>query len=354
MENTVRVRADELRDFTARAFLAAGAPEEHARRIADNLVLAELRGVSSHGVSRLVYYLKKYEDGGFNRAPDMKIVSERLSAFVLDADSAPGAVAGTFAMRRCIEKARQTGICMGAVRNSSHFGIAGYYSMMPLAEGMLGMALCNTVANMNIYGGIDRVGGSNPISVSMPTDGEPFVFDAATSEVAQGKVVLARKEGRKIPLGWAIDQDGHPTDDPVRALEGCMQHFGGYKGSDLSMIVDLVSAGLSGAGFNTETLPLVTMSDRCQNLGFNFVAVDISAFTDVGAFRRRLSEHFAALKATRRAEGVDEIIIPGEPEARRTRDNMANGIAIGHGVLSELKAISDKYALGDDPFGWHN
>lgn len=353
MSDERRVSAKSAHDFTRRAFLKAGLTEKDAHIIADNLILAELRGISSHGMTRLIYYLKKLEDGGFNAHPDMKIVSERLSTFLIDADKAPGAVAGTFAMQKCIEKAKQTGICMGSVRNSNHFGIAAFYGMMALEHDMIGMAFCNTVANMNVYGGIDKVSGSNPICAAIPTNNDaPFVYDGATSAVAQGKVVVARKEGRKIPMDWALDRNGDPTDDPTEALAGCMMHFGGYKGSDLSMLVDLFCAGLSGAYFNNEAYPLVTMSDTCQNLGFNFVAIDVAAFTDVPAFKQRLTDHFADLRKTRRAKNVDRITLPGEPEYEKTLDNEQNGFRIGAGVLTELSGISKKYDLGDEPLNW--
>lgn len=353
MSDERRVSARIAHDFTRRAFLAAGLSQKDARTIADNLILAELRGISSHGMTRLIYYLKKLEDGGFNAAPSLRVVSERLGTFVVDADRAPGAVAGTFAMQKCIEKAKQTGICMGSVRNSNHFGIAAFYALMALEHDMIGMAFCNTVANMNVYGGIDKVSGSNPICAAIPTDNTaPFVYDGATSAVAQGKVVVARKEGRKIPMDWALDRQGNPTDDPTEALAGCMMHFGGYKGSDLSMLVDLFCAGLSGASFNNEAYPLVTMSDRCQNLGFNFVAIDVAAFTDVCAFKKRLTDHFEDLRRTRRAKDVDRITLPGEPEYEKTVDNTENGFWIGTGVLTELDGISTKYRLGDQPLSW--
>lgn len=346
------VPPQSARDFCTEAFMALHVPEADARLVADNLVEAELRGLSSHGLSRLGFYVNKLEAGGFKARPDIRILQERTASFVMDADSALGAVAGSQAMHRCIDKARQGGIACAAVKGGNHFGIAGYYSMMALEHDMIGISMCNSVAKMSVHGGIDPVMGTNPISIAVPAgQRRPLVFDAATSLVALGKVIVADIEGKPIPEGWALDRSGHVTTSPAEALKGAILPFGGYKGSGLAIMVDVFTAILSGAQFGLHTGELRADPERGQEVGFFFGAIDIAAFQDVATFKARTDQFIDELKASRRAEDCDEILMPGEPEYRKADQNR-NGFRIGPGVLGNLIAIKQRFGLTGDIESW--
>ncbi len=340
-----------LKEETALLYLnevfdAIGLKKDYGEIIAKNLVEAELRGVSSHGLSRLSFYHDKLVGGGFNKTPNMKVVEERLATFVLDSDSAPGAVAGQYAMKKCIEKAKTAGVCVGSVRNCNHYGIAAFYSMLAASEDMIGITCCNTVSNMAPFGGSESVFGTNPISIALPTGGDaPFVYDGATSKVAQGKVIVANKEKREIPIDWALDEDGNPTTDPSEALKGAMLPFGEHKGSGIAMAVDILSAALSMSAFSPDVLPLRSDGKSCQNIGFFFMAIDISAFRDLQSFKEEVSDFIKVVKGSRPLKGTGEIFTPGEIEHKTYQKNKKEGFFVGEGVLAELSAFGEKYKL---------
>lgn len=339
--------------FCKEAFEVLGVPKADARIVASNLIEAELRGLGSHGLSRLIYYVNKLAGGGFKAKPNIKIVSGKPSMLVMDADNSMGAVAGTKAMALCIKKAKRTGIACAAVKKGNHFGIAAFYSMMALEHNMIGIALCNSVAKIAVYGGISPVLGTNPISIAVPAGKRyPLVFDAATSEVALGKIMIAEKEGKKIPAEWALDKHGHPTTDAKEALSGALLPFGKYKGSGLVIMVDVFSALLSGAMFGTHTGELRADPEKGQDVGFFFGAIDIASFQDVNSFKDKVDQMIDELKSSRKAEDVQEIYMPGELEFLKKEKHVKTGFKIGPGVYRDLIQIKNQYALKNNPEQW--
>jgi len=337
---------EEAFTYTRDLFMKAGVSEEDASIVADNLVFAELRGVYSHGLSRIGVYLRNFANGGFNKAPKYRIIRETISAFSLDADGAPGAVVGTYAMKKCIEKAKTSGACFGAVGNCNHYGMAGYYSMMAIPENMIGFSCCNALAVVAPYGGKDRFMGTNPFSVAIPTCEEhPFFYDGATSVVAQGKVMVAVKEKRPIPLGWALDVDGNPTTDADRAFAGTMIPFGGYKGSNISMIVDIISSLLSNASISSDITELNKNFDKCMDNGLFFGALNVEAFTDVEKFKKDVDAYIRRVKSTSPAPGFEEILVAGEKEFRKLEEYSKTGFTIGAGVCAELDKLAEDYGV---------
>ncbi|WHH57626.1 Ldh family oxidoreductase [Petroclostridium sp. X23] len=347
------VDPQKAKEFCIEAFEVLEVPYKDAAVVADNLIEGELRGLGSHGLSRMKFYINKLAAGGFNPKPNIKIVQDRPSMVVMDADNSLGAVAGTKAMSMCIEKAKHTGVACAAVHKGNHFGIAAFYSMMALEHNMIGFALCNSVAKMAVYGGIDPVLGTNPISIAVPAGKKyPLVFDAATSGVALGKVMVADIEGKAIPEGWAIDKAGNPTTDAKAALEGAILPFGGYKGSGLAIMVDVFSAVLSGAQFGMYTGELRADPEKGQNVGFFFGAMDISSFQDVDNFKSRIDQLVNDLKASRKEKDVEEIYMPGELEYLKKEQLSKIGFEIGPGVLRDLINIKEKFNLKNDPRKW--
>ncbi len=349
----IYVNPQKAKEFCIEAFEVLGVPKQDAETVATNLVEGELRGLGSHGVSRMKFYINKLEGGGFNPKPDIKIIRERPSMLVMDADNALGAVAGTKAMSMCIEKAKKTGSACAAVRKGNHFGIAAFYSMMALEHNMIGFATCNSNSLMAVYGGTSRILGTNPISIAVPAGKRlPLVFDAATSLVASGKIIVADIEGKPIPEGWAMDKDGKSTTNAKEALEGALLPFGGYKGSGLSIMVDVFSGILTGALFGLHIGELRGSPEKGQDVGFFYGAVDIDSFEDVNTFKTRVDQMIDELKASKKAEGAERIYMPGELEFIKKEANLRNGFKIGSGVLKDLMDIKNKYGLKSNPEEW--
>ncbi len=243
-----RLAHDSLREFCQEVFAALGVAAEDAQTVADNLVEAELRGVKSHGVAKVKEYAHKLETKVFNARPAIKIIREGVANLAVDGDFGLGAVTGKWAMVRCLAKAQNSGIAFATVTKGRHFGMAAFYSMMALPMDMIGIALCNSGPIMTVYGGTSRVLGTNPISIAVPADKEyPLVFDGATSQAAFNRIIAAEREQRDIPPGWAVDQAGQPTVNAGEARQGAVIPFGGYKGSGLAVIVEVLSGILSSA-----------------------------------------------------------------------------------------------------------
>ncbi len=344
MEN-FRLGNAKLKKFCIEIFEKLGISEVEARTISDNLVEAQLRGVQSHGIAKVINYADYIEKEIFNIKPNIKILKESNSTIAINGDHGMGAVLGKFAMEKCIEKAKISGIASATVSKGSHFGIAGFYSMMALKKDMIGIALCNSGNVMTIYGGTSRVLGTNPISIAVPANEKyPIVFDAATSEAAFNKIRIANIEGRDIPKGWAIDKNGKATVNAKEALEGAVIPFGGYKGSGLAVMVNILTCVLSGAFLDAHGEE-TKKGEASKGVGFYFSAIDIEKFQDVNIFKKSIDLMIGELKASNRNQDVKNIFMPGELEYLRKEENLRLGVEIGSGVLDGLKQLQKKYSL---------
>jgi len=344
-----RLRVEAAYPFVQRIFVAAGLPKADAAVVADNLLQADLRGHSSHGISRVRVYCNRIRDGFVATAPAIKVINETPAAFHLDGGHGMGAVVADRAMRMCMEKARTSGIAMCSVRAGTHFGIASYYTMQAAAEDMIGYACSNAPATMAPWGGITPMLGTNPFSMSVPAGKHcPLVFDSASSIVARGKINLAEIEDRPIPLGWAIDQLGHPTTDATEALKGSVLPFGEHKGYGIALMIDILSGILSGAGYGSHLGPLWNNAESYQNLGFFLLAIDIASFRAIEEFKSQIDQMIDEIKASKPAPQVDEILVPGEIEFRNEEYNRKHGIAVGSGVLHDLESLRREFDLDTD------
>lgn len=335
---TITVDPHKLAVLVRSLFRQAGLNEEHAGLVANNLCQAELRGVYSHGVSKVKPYVRSIENGTYNRYPAVSVIRESGSTVLVDGDFAPGAVSGTAAMRLCIGKAAESGFACAAVTRGRHFGMAAFYAMMALERGMIGIALCNSGKIMAPYGGTSRVLGTNPICIAVPSGKDfPFVFDAATSEAAFNKIIVAGLEGRDIPPGWALDKEGRPTTDAKAALEGMVIPFGGYKGSGLAIMVHVLS-GLLGHAFAGGLYDHAKDGNGDSGgVGFFFCALDVSTFQPLGDFTRQVDDFIDEVKTARRSDKDQEIYVPGEPEHLRRLRHLSHGIELGSAVYGELQ-----------------
>lgn len=337
-----RIQQDNLKTFIQEVFTTLGLTKDAAQTVADNLVEAELREVKSHGVTKVKEYTKRIEAKVFNNNPQLKVMSEGISTLAIDGDFGMGAVTGKWAMEACIAKAKITGVAFATVAKGQHFGMAAFYSMMALEHDMVGIALCNSGNIMTVYGGTSRVLGTNPISIAVPANKHyPLVFDAATSQAAFNRILVANLEGRDIPEGWAIDKDGKPTVKANEAVTGAVVPFGGYKGSGLAIMVQVLSGVLSSA-----FLAATVHTDRVSTgVGFFLGAIRIRDFLNVDVFKQGVDELTEHLKASRYEEGTDVIYMPGELEYLRKEKNSKLGVEISQAVFEDLLEVQQLYGI---------
>lgn len=335
---------DVLRRYCREVLTSSGVEKSCAETVADVLVDADLSGVSSHGVSRMAIYMERMEKGLVERENRIRVIRESPSAVVVDAGNSLGAPAARFAMERCVEKAKESGCCFAAVRNSNHFGAAGYYARIAARAGQIGFCCTNLRGKIAPFGSSEPFMGTNPIALAAPSHGEAFVLDMTPSVVALGKLILAQKLGQSIPLGWALDADGKPTDDPAAGRAGSLVPIGGAKGSGLAMAVDILSGILTGAGYGPHLHDLYAF-DAPQGVGHFVGVIDIAHFIDLETFQTAMDTFFAEIKGLKKADGVEEILFPGERSARCARRNREAGIDVPDPVYRELCALGKPYGL---------
>lgn len=336
----MRLEATKLKNFCRDIMRHAGVSEADAANFAESIVNADMRGVSSHGVTRLSTYYKRCKMGLVDPKAVPVVTGGAPSLIAVDGRNALGVVSASFAMWECIERARMTGACFAAVKRGNHFGYAAYYAQQAAREGMIGFAVANGPVAIPPIGGREPVLGTSPLAVVIPA-GEcaPLELDMATSIVARGKIKLAEKEGRSIPADWGIDENGQPTTDP-KAVKYLMP-FGGAKGFGIGLVIEVLCSCLSGAK-NAMTLgSLYDFSGKEQDSGFFVGAIDVGRILPPEIFRKEVDALFTAIKNTPKADGVSEIFTPGEIEIRKAEAAAENGIEIGPAVIAELTELAE-------------
>ena len=339
----IRVDHNVLRDFVTEVISRLGVQREDAFVTADVLVQAELRGIESHGVQRLARYVNGIKQGAIDTRAHIKVINETPSTALVDGGNGLGQPVGKFGMDLCLRKAEQAGAAFVSVRNSNHYGIAGYYAMMALPRQMIGMSFTNSRPLAVPTHGRQALIGTNPISIAVPAGNElPFVLDMATSVVPIGKVEVAAIKGVPIPLGWAVDGSGLPTTDPAAVLSGGgalplggTAEFSGYKGYGLAVMVDILCGVLSGAGFAA----LVGGKKGPANVGHFFAAMRVDAFRPLGEFKAAMDSLLRSLKDSPKAEGQGRIFVAGEKEFEREQEYRLDGIPLYHKVLQDVQRI---------------
>lgn len=356
------VSAEPLKVFGQRVFQKLGVPERDAEFTAEVLVAADLRGIESHGVARLRRYVSGLQEGIMVPRPQMSIVHETPISALLDGGAALGQVAGKRGMEIAIGKALQAGAGLVAVRNSNHFGIAGYYSQMALKHDLIGMSFTHSTPDVVPTFGRDVLLGTNPISVSVPAGKErPFVLDMSTAVITSGKLETYSRMGKAIPLGWAVDEAGRSCADPkqvyanMRAkrgggllpLGGLGELFGGHKGYGLALLVDILSGVLSGSG-NTILLYPKTPEGKPlpSRVGHFFGALRVDFFRPLTEFKEDMDDMIRRLKNSAKAEGQERIYIHGEKEFELEEKYRKEGIPLYHKVYEDLQDIAE--AVGVD------
>ena len=349
---------NKLLAFTIAVFEKIGCPAEDAHTAAIALLSADLRGIDSHGVARLIGYVRLWESGRANTTPDIKIIHETPSTAVVDGDSGLGLVVAPYAMQVAIEKARNVGTGWVSVQHSNHFGIAGYHALKAVEQDMIGIAMTNASALVAPTFSIERMLGTNPICVAVPAGEEPpFVADLATTTAANGKLEILQRKNEEAPLGWIQDKDGRPTTD-AHALKtgGALLPLGGdrdhgsHKGYALGAVVDIFSAVLSGANYGPWVPPFpafVPMPTGMpgKGIGHFFGAMRIDAFRPAGEFKQHMDNWIRRFRSATPAPGQGKVLIPGDPEREMEAERLGNGIPLLAPVVNDLKGLAEKLGV---------
>jgi len=337
-----RFPASALRDFAARSFEHVGMPPEDAGAVAEALVLADLRGIDTHGIARIPAYLKRIGAGLINARPAIRRQSRAPFASVIDADNAMGPVAARAALGACAEAAGTLGIGAATVRRSNHFGAASVHTVPLAARGMIALAMSSAAPSLAPHGSARALLGTNPFAVAAPAGRyAPFALDMAASVAARGHIRLAAQAGRRIPEGWALDGEGAPTTDPQAALAGTMLAFGGAKGSGLAMMVDVLAGVLAGSGFAGTVRDWNADFGGPADVGHFFLVMKVEAFMPLAEFEARMETAIGRLKALPPAEGFDEVTYPGERSGRTESERRRAGIPLSGEVLRSLRDLAE-------------
>jgi LDH2 family malate/lactate/ureidoglycolate dehydrogenase len=352
MTRSLLFRTEDLSDYIIKFFVRHDISDKDAKIAADILLTADLRGVNSHGIIRLdTYYGSRLRRGLIDPHAPLTVVRETGTTLALDGGNGLGQIVAHNAMQRCIEKARQSGIAMATVRNSNHYGIAGYYAMMALSHDMIGVSFTNAQPLVAPTYGRKAMLGTNPIAVAVPAGKErPYVLDMATSIVPIGRVTVYDKAGKPIPEGWGIDSEGKITTDPKEVLDGgALMPLGGtdllrgYKGYGLALLVDIFSGVLAGSAFGTDVAQ--PSNNQPSGVGHFFAAIRIDAFRSPEEFSQDMDKLIRMMKDSPKAVGQERIYIQGEKEFEMAERRQSEGIPLLETVVDSLKASGQTVGL---------
>jgi len=352
---------DKMESFMKDVFVKVGVPPEDAAVCADVLIESDKRGIDSHGVGRFKpIYIDRIIDGIQNPVTQFEIVKDHLATAVVDGHDGMGQVIGKRSMQMAIDKATRHGLGMVVVRNSTHYGIAGYYASMAVKAGMIGITGTNARPSIAPTFGIENMLGTNPLTVGMPSDEDfPFILDCATSVSQRGKIEHYERIGKVMPEGWVINDDGSSETDPSKALNGLTkgtsalaplgglgEDTAGYKGYGYATIVEILSAALQQGQFlkalngfdaNGKKIP--------YHLGHFFIAIDISAFVELEKFKKTTGDILRELRDSRKAPGEQRIYTAGEKEYLAFLDRKEKGVPLNESLIKTIKTLKEEYKL---------
>lgn len=346
-----RFQESELHPIITEMFVSVGIGEDTARQAADALLLADYRGVESHGVARLPGYIRRLRAGLINANAELQVDRETPSTIAFNGNNGLGLTLGRRAMTRCIAKAEETGICMATVRCSNHFGIAGSYALMAAERGLGGMAMTNSAAIVVPTFGTEPMLGTNPIAFAVPTGSHPFCLDMSTSTVPFGKIEIARRAGMPIPAGWGLDGDGRLTTDAdaVKGLTalGGTREMGGHKGYGLGLMVEIFCGQLANNAWSKQIGASYSSDAPSEGTGHAFIAWRIDAFRDLDGFKRDMD---AMIETLHECQVSDEhpgkqVLVPGDPESEAELRNRKEGIPVRRTVLAEVAEVAEEVGV---------
>ncbi|NLR93060.1 Ldh family oxidoreductase [Flammeovirga agarivorans] len=347
-----------LFNFSKNVFLAMGCPEKDADLAANVLLSADLRGVDSHGVARLIGYVRLWEAGRINPTPEIKIIHETPSTATIDGDAGLGLVVAPQAMQVAIDKATNVGTGWVSVKNSNHYGIAGYHAMMALQHDMIGLSMTNASPLVSPTFSKERLLGTNPIAMAIPAGEEPpFVADFATTTAANGKLEILQRKEEDAPVGWVQDKQGNSTTDAAALKSGgALLPLGSdrvrssHKGYCLGSMVDILSAVLSGAGYGPWAPPFVSFLPLPEDpvgegLGHFFGAMRVDGFRPKEEFKSHMDNWIRRFKTAETVEGQERVLIPGDPEREIEHERRTVGIPVLSPVIKDLEEVGSKFDI---------
>lgn len=334
----------DLRDFSRSVLRSMALPSDHVEIVSAALLDADLRGIDTHGMVRLSQYVTLIRGGVINPRPEIKIITESASHVLLDGGYGLGFLGSVKAMSVCIEKVKQVGIALAGVRNSSHFGAAGYYARMAAEQDLIGFATSNSYPVMAPPGSLVRTHGNNPFSFAIPAGERPLiVVDMATSVVSQGRIKKYATEGRQIPVGWAYDKEGKPTHDPGAAFSLVPLGESGYKGYGLAVVMDALAGVLTGSLFARNFVS----GPGSLGCGHLFMALDPQLFMSRDEFKKRIDEMIGQIKDVQRPDGAEgPVYLPGERGSERKQKGLKEGIPMLASTISLLDKLADELGVG--------
>jgi LDH2 family malate/lactate/ureidoglycolate dehydrogenase len=359
-ENIVWLDFDLVKNFMKDVFIKIGVPEEDANICAEVLIESDKRGIDSHGINRMKpIYFDRIRDGIQNAVTNFEIIKDNLATAVIDGHDGMGHVIAKKSMDMAIEKAKKFGLGMVTVRNSTHYGIAGYYATMATEQNMIGITGTNARPSIAPTFGIENMLGTNPLVFGIPTDEDfPFVLDCATSVSQRGKIEVYARTGKDMPIGWVIDRDGKSTVDSVKALKslidgtaaltpvgGIGEDGAGFKGYGYATVVEILSAALQGGSFLKMLTGFENGKKVPYRLGHFFMAINIDHFTQVDEFKKITGDILRQLRASDKMPGEDRIYTAGEKEHIARLARTGRGVPIGEDVQKEMIYMRDSTNL---------
>lgn len=344
-----RVSFDDLKAFCSQAYIKAGVPADEAQIVAGLLARSDLRGVETHGVMRLPIYIQRLHKGYVRKECLLTTIKDKGPTAFLEAHGSMGHIVAYRAMEKAVSKAEQHGVGWVSVKDSGHFGVAGLFPMMAVEKDFIGYVVSNSAPMMFPLGGIERIIGNNPMAYAIPADKyPPVVLDFSLGVVSSGKLIMARKRGEKIPLGWAVDKEGLPTEDPYAGYEGggSLMPVGGHKGYGMVLVHEMLTALLTGGKWTSRIKSLYEEDETgVQGTCHSFMAVDPDCFIGRDEFKKEMDSYIRSIKESAKAGNCEEILVPGEPELRTEAERLKNGIPLAAATMKELAVLGESLGI---------
>ena len=332
------MRITQLKSIIKKIFIKYRLSKEHADICANAIINAELVGASSHGVSRVKMYCERIKKKLINPQPKIKFKRISNSIFHVDANNGMGFVSADKAIKKAIDCAKKTGFGFVGIKNSSHYGLSGYYAEQAIKKNLIALCFTNAPPAIAPYGAKKALFGTNPVCFGAPSGSNvPFIFDASVSKINRGKIRYAAKINKKIPLGFALDKKGQPTTDPNKALQGVQLPISGFVGSGLAWIVDILSGVITGSNHAGKVKDPFDDFSGPQNVGHLFIVFKPNLF--VNDYKKRIKENIKLVKKLPKIKGTSDILYPGQNKFQRYKKNMKKNIQIPKAILDDLKNL---------------
>lgn len=337
----MRVSVEKLRSFMVDAAAALPLDRKSAEIMVDNLIIANLWGIDSHGVGRYPVYMGRLRKDLVNRTPNIKITKTLPALITVDGDNGLGSVVTMKALDEILKLADTFGMASATIHSSNHMGALGYYSDYAAKKGYITLVFSVGPPNMPPFGGMEAYFSTNPLAVGIPSpDEDHIIVDMATAVAAKGKIREAARKGEKIPEGWAIDKDGNATTDPHAAIDGLVLPMSGHKGSALALVIEFFAGVLSGSAFGTEVIMQYGDDPRPANVGHMLIAIKPEGFLTPEDFSSRMKRFCSELRTIQPAKGFEKVLLPGDKERMTAKTVMEQGIKIDDELLNQMKEIA--------------